>query len=49
VLGEVPLMDVSVVALELVEEFVRRWEAAVGFTDARDSVDDELLESVVPY
>ena len=46
-LGEVPLSDVGVVPLELFEEFIRGWEAAVGFTDAWDSVDDELAEPVV--
>ena len=49
VLGEVPLSDMGVVSLELVEEFVGRWEAAVGFADAWDSIYDEFLEAVVSY
>jgi hypothetical protein len=47
VLGEVPLTDVGVVALELVEEFVSCREPSVWFADTWDSVDYELLESVV--
>jgi hypothetical protein len=39
----------GVVSLELVEEFVGRWEAAVGFADAWDSIYDEFLEAVVSY
>jgi hypothetical protein len=37
----------GVVALELIEEFVRSWELTVWFADVRDAVDDELLEAIV--
>jgi hypothetical protein len=47
VLWEVPLSDVGVVALELLEEFVRRRESSVWLADAWDAVDYELLEAVV--
>jgi hypothetical protein len=43
VLREVPLPDVGIVVLELVEEFVCSWEASVWLADAGDAVDDELL------
>jgi hypothetical protein len=46
-LREVPLADVSIVALELVEEFVCSWEASIWFADAGNAIDDELLETVV--
>jgi hypothetical protein len=46
-LGEVPLSDVGVVLLELFEEFGHGWEAAIGFTDTWDSIDNKLAEPVV--
>jgi len=48
VLGEVPLTDMGIVSLELVKEFICRWEAAVGFADAQDPIYYKLLEAVVP-
>jgi hypothetical protein len=46
-LGEVPLSDVGVVLLEFFEEFICSWEAAIGFGDAQDSIDYELMEPIV--
>ena len=39
--------NVGVVALELCEEFVGIRESAIWFAEARDSVDDELAETVI--
>ena len=41
------MSDVGVVALELLEEFVRCRESSVRLADAWDAVDYELLEAVV--
>ena len=47
-LREVPLANVGVVSLELSKEFVSSREVAIRFLDARDSVNDELVEAIIP-
>jgi len=47
VLGEVPLTDMGIVALELSKEFVRSGEASIWFTDARNSINNKFAKSVI--
>ena len=46
-LGEVPLTDMGIVALELCEELISHWESAIWLADAWDPVDDEFVEAVI--
>ena len=47
-LREVLLANVGAVSLELSKEFVGSREVAIRFLDARDSLDDELVEAIIP-